>query len=143
MMPAIPKQIAMNPPSSGPPNPRHARHRQVPIHWSGCPVTVILMVICGIVAALSQLGSKPDPVASLYFSDPPSQKLLDGLEKRLDSLDETGGDETPEYQEVLDQYEAAMMPPERPLELIAHGQIWRLVRNTSTGLLLNMAAKTV
>ena len=85
------------------------------------------MVICGIVAALSQLGSKPDPVASLYFSDPPPQKLLNRLEKRLDSLEEAGGEESPEYQEVLDQYAKATMPPARPLEQIAHGQIWRLV----------------
>jgi GlpG protein len=116
----------MNRPSSGPPNPRHARYRQVPVHWSGCPVTVLLIVICGIVAVVSQLGSRPDPVRFLYFSDPPQQKLMEELEKRLVSLGESGGGESSEYQEVLEQYEKAMMPPARPLQQITQGEVWRL-----------------
>lgn len=117
----------MNQPSSGPPNPRHARYRQMPVHWSGCPITVLLIIICGIVAAVSQLGSKTSPVSWLYFSEPPPQEQLALLGERLESIEAAGGEESAEYEEILKLYDEAMTPTSRPLAQIEHGQIWRLV----------------
>lgn len=117
----------MNRPTSGPPNPRHARHRQVPVHWSGCPVTLCLIVVCVIVAAFSRLGSDTQPVAWLYFSNPPPQKQVDQLQKRLDSFSESENDDSPAYRETLSEYERVTAGPERPLAQIKSGQVWRLV----------------
>lgn len=117
----------MNQPPSGPPNPRHARYRQIPVHASGCPITVLLIVICGLVAVISQLGSHSGPVSRLYFSDPHPQELLKQLENRLDSIEETEGEDSSRYREVLEQYEEAAMPSTRPFKQIEHGQVWRLV----------------
>src|SRR6478736_3544497 len=85
----------MNQPSSGPPNPRHARYRQIPIQSSGCPVTIFLIVICCAVAAISGIGSHTAPVASLYFSKPASKELLKELEKRVDALEASDGEDSP------------------------------------------------
>lgn len=117
----------MNQPQSGPPNPRHARYRQIPVHWSGSPVTVFLMIICGIVAVISQLGTNSGPVSKLYFSDPAPHRQLVQLQNRLESIEETDGEDSPKYQEILKEYEKALTPPSRPLEQIEHGQVWRLV----------------
>ncbi len=115
----------MNQPSSGPPNPRHARYRQVPVHWSGTPVTLFLIVACCIVAAVSRLGSNSGPVSKLYFSDPPPKKLMKQLEERLDAIEETDGEDSKTYQEVLEQYGKATAV--HPLAQIGNGQVWRLV----------------
>ena len=126
MVPKGHKHPTVNQPSSGPPNPRHARYRQVPVHWSGCPVTVILIAISCIVAVLSQLGTKSEPVSMLYFAEPPSRELVTRLENRLESIEEAEGEETAEYQEILDQYEKAIARPSDPLAQIKQGQVWRL-----------------
>lgn len=117
----------MNRQPSGPPNPRHARYRQMPIHWSGCPATIFLIVICCIVAAISQLGFNTKPVSGLYFSDQPPQELLEKLQTRLESIEEADGDDSPEYRRVLEQYKKAVFPTSKPFEQIKHGQVWRLV----------------
>jgi membrane associated rhomboid family serine protease len=117
----------MNQPPSGPPNPRQARYRQVPVHASGCPITLALIVICCVVAAISQLGYKSGPVSSLYFSAPPPQELLEKLQSRLESIEVAGGGDTAEYQDALSEYEKAAGPPAQPLAQIKSGQIWRLV----------------
>lgn len=117
----------MNQPTSGPPNPRHARYRQIPVHWSGCPITILLIVICCIVAAISRLGHDPDPVSVLYFSDRAPQKRMAELEKSLDLIEAADGEDSPAYQKALIEYEKAARQPTRALAQIEHGQLWRLV----------------
>lgn len=99
----------------------------MPIHWSGSPVTIFLIVVCCIVGAVSRLGSDTAPVSWLYFSDQPSQKVLDDLVDRLDSIEESAGDQSPEYRDALIQYERALEPMTKPFEQIGKGQLWRIV----------------
>lgn len=99
----------------------------MPIQWSGCPISIFLIVICCAVAAISRLGSDPDPVSSLYFSAPASKEILTQLGKRLDALGVSVGEDSPEYQEVLKQLENTVVASSPPLEQIERGQIWRLV----------------
>lgn len=117
----------MNTKSSGPPNPRQARYRQMPIHWSGCPITIFLITVCVVVALLSQLGSKTQPVAWLYFSDQPQKELLHTLQDTLDAIEQAGGEDTTEYRQAINEYEQATRPITKPFDQIIGGQVWRLV----------------
>ncbi|HEX7262445.1 MAG TPA: rhomboid family intramembrane serine protease [Luteolibacter sp.] len=99
----------------------------MPVHWSGCPITIFLIVVCCIVAAISRLGSDTGPVSRLYFSEPASKELLVELADRLDSIEEAGGENSPVFQEVLGQYEKLVKSTSSPLKEIERGQIWRLV----------------
>ena len=115
----------MNPPSSGPPNPRHARYRQMPIHWSSCPITIFLIIVCCAVAAISGIGSHTEPVSALYFAEPVSREQFSQLRYHLDSIQVTHGRDSPEYQEALTELKRASSPS--PIKDIQRGQVWRLV----------------
>lgn len=116
----------MNPPSSGPPNPRHARYRQVPVHWSGSPLTVVLIVISCLVAVFSQLGNKTAPVAFLYFSAQPSQELLERLQDRMMELEDEEKADSPEYEKLMEDLSKAWQPVGGGFAEIQKGQVWRL-----------------
>jgi membrane associated rhomboid family serine protease len=117
----------MNQPASGPPNPRHARYRQVPMHWSGCPITVTLIVLCCIVAAVSGLGDHSHRVAWLFFAEQPHYELLEKLEEQLAAIDEAGDEEeSEEYQRVLEEYHQIVQTEPEPFGEIRQGQVWRL-----------------
>jgi len=112
---------------TGPPNPRHARYRQVSIHWSGCPLTLVLIAVCGIVAALSQLGRHSDPVAMLYFAAPPSEEMTNRWSERLDYLDAELGADSVESREAYAEFEREMVARRDPYRQIVKGEAWRLI----------------
>ena len=116
----------MNHQSSGPPNPRQARYRAMPVHGSGSPVTVILIVISCMVAAVSHLGEKSDPVGWMYFSNQPPQKRVESLYQKLEEMEAAGTTESADYEQVFEEYEDVIHSAEAPFTQIQRGQIWRL-----------------
>lgn len=78
-------------------------------------------------ALLSQLGSKTQPVAWLYFSDQPQKELLHKLQATLDAIEQAGGEDTTEYRQAINEYEQATRPITKPFDQIIGGQVWRLV----------------
>ena len=90
----------MSRPSDLPPNPREAKRRSVPLHWSFYPVTVALIAICGIVAVLSFVGADKSRISALFFAEPATSARYETAAaevlKDIDGLDATL---TPEDQE--------------------------------------------
>ena len=117
----------MNEAPSGTPNPRQSRYRQIPVRWSGCPVTVLLITLCCVVAAISRFGADSRPVSMLYFSDPAQRASLERLQEQLDGLDGADPEDSPEYQEIMKRCEELAKARQQPFERIARGQVWRLV----------------
>jgi len=108
---------------SGPPNPRQARYRQMPIHWSGCPVTILLIIISISVAALSRLGENSNPVASLFFANPLTEEARERWQERL-TYAHNLPESSPQAQEIYLEFDREM--PSTPYAQIAQGQVWRL-----------------
>ena len=111
-----------------PPNPREARYRRPPLHWAAYPVTLALIVISFIVAALSQLGSKDARVSALFFREPPLVEFGDGQEFTLENLSEFDGTDSPEVSLAkLRVMQALVKHGERSrFADITTGQVWRL-----------------
>jgi membrane associated rhomboid family serine protease len=112
---------------SGPPNPRHARYRQMPIHWSGCPLTILLIAVCVVVAAVSQLGRHSDPVAALYCAAPPAEELETRWTERISAVEAKYGEDSPEATQAYQDFAREVVLESSPYEQIAKGQAWRLV----------------
>lgn len=112
--------------SSGPPNPRHARYRQMPVHWSGYPVTITLIVICCIVAAASQLGYDTGRVSWMFFAEQPRLDVIAPYEEQLAAMEAAGEETSVEYQQLFDAYNRIAHTAPEPFGQIKEGQVWRL-----------------
>lgn len=114
--------------SSGPPNPRHAKYRQLHVHpWSGCPLTIFLITICVIVGIFTKLGEDHKPVRWMYFAEQPFWEHGEKLEKELAKLEEAGDYESEEYLELADKYYELMALKPPPFQEIQKGQVWRVL----------------
>jgi membrane associated rhomboid family serine protease len=110
-----------------PPNPREAKRRSVPLHWSFYPVTVGLIAICIVVAAASRIGENTRPVQFLFFAE---RQMPASLEEAQAVVEE--------WQEEIRDNPAALSDPEMAKEImeknlrrhnfdqIQKGEAWRL-----------------
>lgn len=113
--------------SSGPPNPRHARYRQLHVHpWTGCPLTILLIAICVIVGAVTKLGTDHKLVEWMFFAEQPPWELLEKIENELSTLESSGDIESEKYDELVNQYLELSDPKTPPFQEIAKGQVWRV-----------------
>jgi len=74
----------MSSPHDLPPNPREAKRRAVPMHWSFYPVTVAMIAISIVVAAVTVNDKAASRVGFLYFWEETTDKvqLEAGVEER-------------------------------------------------------------
>ena len=92
--------------SSGPPNPRQARYREVQLHWSGTPITIFLIVACCAVALVSKLGSDTSPVLWMFLGDVPDQEELIRLYDQLDAMDVSDDSNIGEYNRLVERIDS-------------------------------------
>ena len=117
----------MNQPSSGPPNPRHARYREMPVRGSGCPLTIFLIAVCILVAVVSRLGNDTRPVSVLFFAEPASALTITELHEELQRMEEAGEEGSAGYERTAERLGELSRPNAQPLAQIGRGQVWRLV----------------
>lgn len=113
-----------------PPNPREAKRRQAPLHWGACPVTLVLIAICVMVAVVSRIGEEKRPISSLYFAEPATEQSLEALWEdmvaQMQRTGEVGGDSSPnDYRERLEaEFERRLR--RNNFAEITSGEVWRL-----------------
>lgn len=111
-------------PTSGPPNPRHARYRRIHVsHWSAYPATIVLIAISCLVAIVSELGNNEKPIQWMFFSYPETITIGDELQQ----MEEAGETDTDAYSELQQQYHIAAAANPSAMEEIKHGQVWRIL----------------
>jgi len=87
---------------------------------------MILIALCCLVAAVSELGDNSHRVAWLFFAEQPHHEVIDPLEEQLAVMEEAGDEESAEYQRVLDEYLQIIQTEPAPFGEIRQGQVWRL-----------------
>lgn len=110
-----------------PPNPRDAKRQRVPVLWSAFPLTIFLIAISIIVAAVSQLGQDQDKVGFLFMGTPVSEARWDEIAAEVAAdppRDDSGAilQTTEQMREAVEQ----RLHRDRFAE-IRQGQVWRLL----------------
>jgi membrane associated rhomboid family serine protease len=118
-----------------PPNPREARYRRAPVVWTAFPVTVVMIIACVIVAAVSRIGEDEKKVDILFFAGEPSEAEHDALwkehvDRHLESYTSRGVVPPDDFREILEQTFSLRVNESRKgigsFSDIAKGEVWRL-----------------
>ncbi len=110
-----------------PPNPREAKRRSAPMHWSFYPVTVTLIAISIVVAVFSKIGADTRPVHFLFFADRHAPVAVEEVNAAVEELSEAAR----ENPAALEDPEVARRIMEKKLQRhnfdqIKQGEVWRL-----------------